>query len=303
MVDEIKQRIEHYIGLLKGILNAVQSVTVQGEGIGTQVTKDLLTHVGGEFAAELLGPQFTGLGKKVTRKYLDQQQNRQKQMVTSSYEGMFEQRLSQIKAFLSTVSIKKRNLISEGNSYLLLKKFASLNNYAKLETKIKRAVTILESIYHEPLIYNKDISGSKIESEHAYDVLHNLEIHLRKLIENALAKISKNWWKERIPDGVRTKAEERKQKNEKSWPWYTGKDLHPIAYVDFTDYVQIIRRRDNWREVFQDIFKEEEVIAAKLKELEHIRNAIAHSRDLTHDEFERLKLNSNDIMKSIRVYG
>ncbi len=116
--------------------------------------KDLLTQVGGEFAAELLGDKFVGLGKKATRKYLETQQKQQQQAVISTYVGQFEYRLSEIKNFLSNVSIRKRNLTKDGNSHLLVKKFSSLNNYTKLETKIKRAVTILESISNEPLIFS-----------------------------------------------------------------------------------------------------------------------------------------------------
>lgn len=105
-----------------------------------------------------------------------------------------------------------------------------------------------------------------------------------------------------MPDDVREMAEERKRKNEQTFPWHTGIDLHPINYVDFADYAKIIRRRDNWKEVYKNMFRDEELIATKLKELEPIRNAIAHSRDLTHDEFERLNLNSKDIMRSVGAF-
>jgi hypothetical protein len=54
-----------------------------------------------------------------------------------------------------------------------------------------------------------------------------------------------------------------------------------MAYVDFADYLKIITRADNWKEIFRDIFFEQELISAKFKELNPIRNKIAHSRDLT----------------------
>lgn len=50
------------------------------------------------------------------------------------------------------------------------------------------------------------------------------------------------------------------------------------------------------------IFKEEELIISKLRELEPIKNDIAHSRDLTRQQFERLKLNSEDIMRSVGAF-
>lgn len=72
----------------------------------------------------------------------------------------------------------------------------------------------------------------------------------------------------------------------------------PIFYVDFMDYVKIICRKDNWQ-VFQPVFKDPEILSAKLKELEPIRDAIAHNRELTHNEKERLTLHTSDIIKCI----
>lgn len=73
-------------------------------------------------------------------------------------------------------------------------------------------------------------------------------------------------------------------KNEKQWPWRTSKAYRPIYYIDFTDYVKIITRRDNWAEIFQSIFKDKEMVSVKLRELEPIRNSIAHFRKLNRKE-------------------
>jgi len=59
-----------------------------------------------------------------------------------------------------------------------------------------------------------------------------------------------------------------------------GKEPPLIFYVDFSDYSKIILRRDDWDQVFAPIFKEKEVISAKLRELEPVRNALAHFRKL-----------------------
>lgn len=72
-----------------------------------------------------------------------------------------------------------------------------------------------------------------------------------------------------------------------------------LQYVDFNDYNSIIRRRDNWRDAFKDVFRDEEVISAKLKEIDPIRNAIAHSRELSEEQFKRLELHANDLLRSI----
>ncbi len=116
--------------------------------------------------------------------------------------------------------------------------------------------------------------------QEAYSLLRGLEEKLRMLIEQSLSRLSEKWWKERIPDDVRQQAEDRKRRNDMLWPWMVGANLHPIHYVDFSDYVKIILRRDNWREVFALIFRDNEIVSAKLPELEPIRNALAHSHSL-----------------------
>jgi ArsR family metal-binding transcriptional regulator len=73
----------------------------------------------------------------------------------------------------------------------------------------------------------------------------------------------------------------------------------PVQYIDFSDYLKIITKRDNWKNSFNRIFKDEDIITAKLKELEPIRNAARHSRKLTSEQKEKLKVLSKDIVRQI----
>lgn len=77
--------------------------------------------------------------------------------------------------------------------------------------------------------------------------------------------------------------------------------MHEIFYTDFPDLKKIVEKRDNWREVFGDIFGRKEVLV-KLDELYPLRNMIAHNRYLTKenaDTMERyyIKLSRLAIMK------
>ena len=67
--------------------------------------------------------------------------------------------------------------------------------------------------------------------------------------------------------------------------------------MDFADYAKIITRRDNWREIFKKVFKDQEAIIAKLKELEPIRNAVRHGRRLTTEQREKLRVFTRDIIR------
>lgn len=142
-----------------------------------------------------------------------------------------------------------------------------------------------------------------VESEmnpEAYPILQKLETALRTCIETELSKIPKDWWKHRIPGDVKGEAESRKAKNERPWPWILKADLHPIHFVNFSDYRKIITRSDNWRDVFEKIFKDKELTSSYLKELEQIRNSTMHPRKLSRLELCTLELNAEKLSTAIR---
>jgi ATP-dependent Lon protease len=164
----------------------------------------------------------------------------------------------------------------------------------RLEIKL---VSRVEEVLEDALIGYKTISPRKAEEfpeeieKEPHFILDDLESALRRCIKSNLEKISENWWVERIPLDIRERAEEKRNKDE------LKHEL--IEYLDFTDYVKIILRRDNWRDVFQKIFKDQEAILVKLRELEPIRNAVRHDRALTTEQRERLKTYSQDILRKI----
>jgi len=134
----------------------------------------------------------------------------------------------------------------------------------------------------------------------AYALLKELEIELRNCIQSELGKISGKWWKQRIPEDIRDAAEERKTKDVRLWPWLLGDDLPPIHYINFTDYRKIIISKANWRDAFEKVFKDKDMIGAWLKELEPIRNAISHPRKLSSTELRTLQLYNEKILALIR---
>jgi DNA sulfur modification protein DndB len=144
--------------------------------------------------------------------------------------------------------------------------------------------------------YLHEHQEKRMDSE-PHKQLREIEESLRMCISESLTELSKNWWKERIPPDAKESAEERKAKDEAPWPWMEGKQYPAHYYLDFSDYSRIIKRRDNWREAFQRIFKTEEWIDYWFKEIERIRIEIAHHRDLTEREFTVLQLFSDDFSR------
>jgi hypothetical protein len=73
-----------------------------------------------------------------------------------------------------------------------------------------------------------------------------------------------------------------------------------MHYVDFPDYAKIILRKDNWADIFAKAFGDREMISAKLRELEPIRNSTAHFRKLSKGQETKLELYASEILGSLR---
>lgn len=156
-----------------------------------------------------------------------------------------------------------------------------------------------ESFAHEFIEQTEKRERTAFEKLEPYQTLKELETSLRLFIEKQLEQLTKNWWKERIPSDVQDKAKENMAKNESPWPWVKTEEKSPIFYINFPDYGKIIQRKDNWNNVFSKVFKDSGVIFSWLKELEDIRNKIAHFRNISVEESTTLRLNATKILKSI----
>ena len=216
--------------------------------------------------------------------------------------------LASVETFLSSISFTGPTLKSAGNSALLTRRWRRALDASRLETKITRMITFLESLRSDSLIYNSEIPNwleqeriSRARQSDPYATMQGLEIDLRSFINSKLESVSSNWWKERIPSDVQQRAEERRMKNEKLYPWQKPSESQLIHYVDFADYVKIIIRKDNWEQVFSKVFKDKEMVSAKLRELEPLRNAIAHFRRLEPQQADKLRVYASDLSGYLEV--
>jgi len=307
MSQDVEGTIQGYIRQEESLLAQLNQLKKQKTDIGADIGKAILGEVGATIAGEAFKSSLAErYGRKVTKAYLNQQQKAQLSIQEKTISDQHYWNVRNIRNFLSSISERKPNL-KEPNSHILTSRIDRAQEYITLESRIRRTVTALQSIANKHLIFNKDIPKLIEERQmqrrevviDPHSIVRDLETRLRQCIQARLQSVSSNWWVERIPDDVRKRAEERKSRDEKPWPWYEQKALSPIFYVDFTDYAKIIRRRDNWKQVFKPIFKDEEIISSKLRELEPIRNAIAHNRELTSHEKERLKLLAIDIVSCL----
>lgn len=139
------------------------------------------------------------------------------------------------------------------------------------------------------------VNSSIPESER---ILKNLENELRQFLIKKLSAYSKNWWNERIPVKIKNQPFERMRKDEISTEKVEGFEL--INYVDFSDYRKIICKDENWNDIFKNYFFDKEIVSVKLKELERIRNSIAHNRKLDSYQTQLLELHNAFMLKCIQ---
>jgi len=120
-----------------------------------------------------------------------------------------------------------------------------------------------------------DICGINLS---VYRLLYQIEVGLREFIIKTLTtKCGPRWWKERLPPDV-LEAYRKGRVYERSIKWCYLVPHHPLYYIDFPDLKKVIERADNWRDVFQPVFKQKDILITTLSQLETIRNTIAHNR-------------------------
>ena len=175
---------------------------------------------------------------------------------------------------------------------------------AELKNKLEvRLVDRVEDVLNEVILDYQITTDKEMEAKYSqsepYLQLQELEESLRVFIESKLAKQSNNWWKERIPEDVQLRGEGRKKSSTTLYPWNEKADLDLIHFVDFTDYVKIISRKDNWKDVFAKYFKDITLLTSKLRELEPIRNNIAHFRPIRKTQATKLMLYTKEILSCI----
>ena len=301
--------LDSYIWQSKSLLMQLQQLRISARDSKSNPLKDIAGEVGGGVGEYILESSLgRKLGGKIVRKFVVDSEKQSISQTEQRLQASFSILLDNVRSFLSSVSITRPQLKISGNSELLVRRLKRVNEGSRLETKISRTITVLEGLRDESLVYNSEIPNwleqeriRAVKESKPYEIMQALESSLRSLISSKLESVSSNWWKERIPNDVQRRAEERKMKNEKLYPWQKPNETHLIHFVDFADYVKIIIRNDNWEQVFSKVFKDKEVISAKLKELEPIRNAIAHFRQLEPQQSEKLRLYATDLSSYLQL--
>jgi hypothetical protein len=129
-----------------------------------------------------------------------------------------------------------------------------------------------------------DESEDEIDFERvnqAHDWLFRFETRFRQFIDTVMtAAIGEQWPKQRVPLSIYENWQEKKQKAEKN---PDAAKLPLIAYADFTDYIQVISRKDNWP-LFAPTFQRLEDVRESMQRLYPIRLCTMHARFISKDD-------------------
>ena len=132
----------------------------------------------------------------------------------------------------------------------------------------------------------------------AHDRLQRFETQIRKFIDEQMKSFfGENWIKQQVPEKIRRAWFEKQQKVRDNG----GPDWPLIAYADFTDYVPIITRNDNWEKVFKPIFGRSAFVQESFQRLYPIRICTMHARLITQDDELYLYVETKRILTAIGI--
>jgi hypothetical protein len=144
--------------------------------------------------------------------------------------------------------------------------------------------------------YPTAVSVAERRRRAAYAQLSHLETHLRVFIHRVMTeKYGERWETQRVPGDIRKQWEEKRQNGLAKGE--TEQRL--LWYADFTDYVTILLRSDNWREVFKAIFLNETDIRVSFQRLHPIRLPVMHARLIKKEDFLLLTVEVQRILRAI----
>lgn len=131
----------------------------------------------------------------------------------------------------------------------------------------------------------------------AYDTLIVLEPMLRRYVGWRLEQhAGPKWWRQRIPEVIRTECKERKAQRETP----DSRQHAPIHYMFIGELKTVICKGDNWAQVFgPDFNNERTTIDTMFLWLEPVRKDLAHPRDFSDVEYQQFRIAAEWLLRAI----
>ena len=125
----------------------------------------------------------------------------------------------------------------------------------------------------------------------------------REFIYTTLLDAYKNdWWTKGVQNGIREKAETRKN-SESKVKWHVSRGDAMMSYLEFGDLPKIICSQENWSffEPYFGFTKSQDWVRSLFDDLEKSRNVIMHSGLLDDLDIARVGINIRDWLHQINA--
>jgi len=197
---------------------------------------------------------------------------------------------------LDTATIAKALRAAETHNLRIAPAWAASISLERVERA--RAVFYLETQIQQP---DNSLSRKPFGDygmAESYDLISDFERDLRHFIHQRMSAVfGSKWEKSRIPGEMYKRWLEKRERA------ILAGELPEllIDYADFTDYVIVITRKDNWEQVFRGFFGRPQFVQESLYRLHPIRVCTMHARLLSQEM--RLVLQSEIILLSRRMWN
>ncbi len=129
-----------------------------------------------------------------------------------------------------------------------------------------------------------------------YIAIAAFENTVREFVSKRLLEsLGADWWTLGVSDGIRKKAESRREEESKI-KWHTQRGDQPINYTEFGDLSSIVGQ--NWPH-FEDYLQSQEWMRQIITTLERSRNVIMHSGELGAQDIERVGTAIRDWIRQV----
>ena len=145
-------------------------------------------------------------------------------------------------------------------------------------------------------LLNEELVGRARRMATVYTAIAAFENSVRAFItKKLLEEIGENWWEKSVSEKIRTKAESRREEENKI-RWHAQRGDSLINYTEFGDLASIINQ--NWP-LFEDHLQSLDWVRQIINTLERSRNVIMHSGELGNEDIERIGSSIRDWIRQV----
>lgn len=143
------------------------------------------------------------------------------------------------------------------------------------------------------------IREGSLYMQRCYRLLYVLENVVREFLNDVLSEADGGeelWFDKRANQQMKKKVGDRKATELKN-SWHTGRNQHPMYYLDFADLALLLQT--HWP-LFKDLLPGQAWAVSRIEDAERSRNVIAHTNLLSDDELVRLEMHVRDWVRQVR---